>query len=107
MKYSYSWLKELSGSKKTVEEIAELLTFHAFEIEGIEKNEKISDQVVVGEILEIQPHPNADKLQLTRVNVGKKELSIVITSYSIHYTKLYEIRLRSMAAVLRWFMLPM
>ncbi len=83
MKYSYSWLKELSGSKKTVEEIAELLTFHAFEIEGIEKNEKISDQVVVGEILEIQPHPNADKLQLTRVNVGKKELSIVCGARNI------------------------
>lgn len=77
MRYSYNWLRELSGTKKNAEEVAELLTFHSFEIEGLEKNEKNFDKIVVGEILEISAHPNADKLQLTKVNVGKKVLEIV------------------------------
>lgn len=83
MKYSYKWLKELSGTKKSVEQVADLLTFHAFEIEGIEKNENSYDKVVVGEILEINPHPNAEKLQLAKVNVGKEVLKIVCGAKNI------------------------
>ncbi|KKU53033.1 MAG: Phenylalanine-tRNA ligase beta subunit, partial [Candidatus Moranbacteria bacterium GW2011_GWE2_47_10] len=83
MKYSYKWLKELSGTKKSAQEIADLLTFHAFEIEGIEKNENDFDKVVVGQILEISAHPNADKLQLTKVNVGKEVLEIVCGARNI------------------------
>lgn len=83
MKYSYKWLKELSGTKKSAEEIANLLTFHSFEIEGIEKNKNAYDKVVVGEILEIFPHPDADKLQLTKVNVGKEILDIVCGARNI------------------------
>ena len=37
MKYSYSWLKELSGTKKTSEKAVEDLTFHSFEVENLEK----------------------------------------------------------------------
>ncbi|EKE16250.1 MAG: hypothetical protein ACD_11C00024G0018 [uncultured bacterium] len=77
MKYSYKWLKELSGTKKSAQEIAELLTFHSFEIEGLEKNEMNFDKVVVGEILEISAHPNADKLRIAKVDVGKNILEIV------------------------------
>ena len=83
MKYSYKWLKELSGTKKNAEEIADLLTFHAFEIEGIEKNGTDFDKVVVGQILEISAHPNADKLQLTKVSVGKEVLEIVCGARNI------------------------
>jgi phenylalanyl-tRNA synthetase beta chain len=37
MKYSYSWLKELSGTRKTPEKVVEDLTFHSFEVESLEK----------------------------------------------------------------------
>jgi len=84
MKYSYKWLKELSGTKKDVEGIADLLTFHAFEIEGIEKKkEDRFGKIVVGEILQISVHPNADKLQLVRVNIGTEFLDIVCGAHNI------------------------
>lgn len=83
MKYSYKWLKELSGTKKSAEEISQLLNFHAFEIEGIEKNLNTYDKIVVGEILEISAHPNADKLQLTKVAVGKQVFDIVCGAKNI------------------------
>lgn len=73
MKYSYNWLRELSKTTKTPKELAELLTMKAFEVEGIESEEKLSDKVVVGKILEIQKHPNADKLSVATVDVGEKE----------------------------------
>ena len=76
MKYSYNWLKELSGTKMSVEKLADNLMLHSFEIEGIEKLENLKD-VVVGEIMEISKHPNADKLRIAKVNIGKEVLQIV------------------------------
>lgn len=83
MKYSYNWLKELSKIKEDPKGIAALLTAHAFEIEGMEDLGKKLDGVVVGKILEIRKHPNADKLQLTKVDVGGKILDIVCGAHNI------------------------
>lgn len=83
MKYSYNWLKELSGTTKTVKELKDLLMLHAFEVEGIEEHENKLEGVIVGEILEIEKHPNADKLQVTKVNVGKEILQIVCGAHNI------------------------
>ena len=49
------------------------MTTHASGAEGIEKNKIDFGNVVVGEILEIQKHPNADRLSVAKVDVGKKE----------------------------------
>ena len=45
MKYSYNWLKKLSGTKLNSEKVAELLTMHSFELDGMEKvgNDMIID----------------------------------------------------------------
>ncbi|HAR99794.1 MAG: Phenylalanine-tRNA ligase beta subunit [Candidatus Moranbacteria bacterium GW2011_GWC2_37_73] len=83
MKYSYNWLKELSDTKKTAAEIANLITLHSFEVESVEKVGSDFAGVVVGEILEISKHPNADKLQLTKVNIGKEVLDIVCGANNI------------------------
>jgi phenylalanyl-tRNA synthetase beta chain len=81
MKYSYNWLKELSLTKLSPEKAAELLTMHSFEIEGLEKSNDSLNGVVVGEILEITKHPNADKLQIaiveTHCNASLQKLQIV------------------------------
>lgn len=71
MKYSYNWLREISGTKKTADELASILTMHSFELDGMEKIGGNFDGVVVGKILEIKKHPNADKLQLVKVEIGK------------------------------------
>jgi len=43
MKYSYNWLRELSGTKLSPEKVRELLTMHSLEIEGMEEKNKIDD----------------------------------------------------------------
>lgn len=57
MKYSYNWLKELSGTKKTPEQLSALLMMHAFEVEGIEK---IADDSVLE--IKILPDRGSDAL---------------------------------------------
>lgn len=83
MKYSYNWLKELSETEKSPKELANLLMLHAFEVEGVEENENLLEGVVVGEILEIEKHPNADKLQITKTKVGSEILQIVCGAKNI------------------------
>ena len=77
MKYSYNWLKEISGTKLSPERAVELLTMHSFEIEGMEKMGGHFPGVIVAEILEIRKHPNADKLQLATVSYGRGKLEVV------------------------------
>lgn len=72
MKFSYNWLKELSGTTKSVEEVAELFLTHSFEVEGVKDLSRGLNSVVVGEVLNIKKHTNADRLRVARVNVGKQ-----------------------------------
>ncbi len=69
MKYSYNWLKELSGTKKNVDEIAGLFMTHSFEVEGVEDLSKGLDNVVIGEVLKVGKHPDADRLNVATVNI--------------------------------------
>jgi len=77
MKFSYNWLKELSGTKKSVDEIAELFMTHSFEVEGIEDLSQGLQNVVIGEVMTKEKHPDADRLNVATVNVGKNKLQIV------------------------------
>jgi len=83
MKYSYNWLKELSGTKRTAQQIADDITMRAFEVESVEKAGREFAGVVVGKILEIKKHPNADKLQLVKVDIGEKVLKVVCGAHNI------------------------
>ena len=83
MKYSYEWLKELSGTKLSLEKLAEVLTMRSLEVEKMEKTEEELENVVVGEVLQIKKHPNADKLQLTEINIGNNILNIVCGAHNI------------------------
>lgn len=75
MKISYNWLKSYLKFDKTPTEIAEILTNTGLEVEGIQTlgNSEQFDGLVVGEVVEKLKHPNADKLSLTKVNVGENE----------------------------------
>ena len=73
MKISFNWLKQFLMLEWNAEKTAELLTNLGLEVEGIEKFESIKGGlkgVVVGHVLECQKHPNADRLQLTLVDIG-------------------------------------
>ena len=78
MRISLNWLRELVDLKLTPEELAETLTMAGFEVEDIEDRRTWANGVVVGLVLECQRHPNADKLSVTKVDIGKGEpLNIV------------------------------
>jgi phenylalanyl-tRNA synthetase beta chain len=79
MYISYNWLKDFVKlpAKVSPEEIAEALTAHTVEVEGLVNQADKFKQVVIGKVLEVKKHPNADRLRLTVVNVGDKQLNIV------------------------------
>ena len=81
MKISYNWLKDYISINETPERIAEALTAIGLEVESIEENETVKGGlkgVVVGEVMECLPHPDADKLRVTKVNVGNDELLQIV-----------------------------
>ena len=76
MKIAYNWLKQYVKTDTTPEEMSTILTDTGLEVESLEKIEAVKgglEGVVVGEVLTCVPHPDADKLKLTTVNIGKEE----------------------------------
>lgn len=81
MKISYNWLKEYIDFAENPEKIGDILTQTGLEVEGIEKVEKIPGGlagIVVGEVMSCEQHPNADKLKVTKVDIGEAELSDIV-----------------------------
>lgn len=81
MKISYNWLKEYIDFDQNPEEIGEILTQTGLEVEGLERVEKIPgglEGIVVGEVVFCEQHPNADKLKVTKVDIGQSELSDIV-----------------------------
>lgn len=73
MKISYNWIKDFLKIDLTTEKVSEVLTNLGLEVEGVELFESVKgglQGVVVGEVLECEKHPNADKLSVTKVNLG-------------------------------------
>jgi phenylalanyl-tRNA synthetase beta chain len=73
MKISYNWLKQYLKIDLPAAEVAKFLTGCGLEVEALEKFETIKGGlkgVVIGEVLEKQKHPNADRLSVTKVNPG-------------------------------------
>ena len=73
MKFSLSWLKAHLETDAGATEIAEKLTSIGLEIEGIENPADALKPFRVARVLEAGPHPNADKLQLLKVDDGGAE----------------------------------
>jgi phenylalanyl-tRNA synthetase beta chain len=81
MRISLNWLKDFLDLDKTPEQIADILTSLGLEVEGMETQEQVAGglkSVVVGEVLEVWQHPNADRLRLTRVHVGKETILQIV-----------------------------
>lgn len=81
MKISYNWLKEYINIDLNPNEVAKLLTDTGLEVEGIEQIESIKGGlkgIVVGQVIEKIQHPNADRLSLTKVDIGSEELLQIV-----------------------------
>jgi len=77
MKVPLSWLRDYVDFELSAAELADRLSFSGSEVESIETIGADYDGVVVGEILAVEPHPNADKLSICRATNGAAELRIV------------------------------
>ncbi len=81
MRVSYNWIKTLINLDQEPEKIAEILTDTGLEVEHVELVGGIPgnmEGLIVGEVKEVWKHPGADKLTVTKVNVGgEKEVQIV------------------------------
>ncbi len=85
MKISYSWLKEYlpKALLESIDEeqIAQILTDTGLEIEGVETYQTVKgglEGLVIGEVKTCQPHPNADKLSVTTVDIGNDTILPVV-----------------------------
>lgn len=77
MKISYNWLNEFIDLELSPEETAEKLTLIGLEVDEWFDYGSQLPGVVVGEVLDVKPHPNADRLQICRVNIGPEEVQII------------------------------
>ncbi len=81
MKISYNWLKRYLKTDLSVAEAEEILTATGLEVESMEYVEEIPGGlkgVVVGEVKECRAHPDADKLSVTKVDIGEGELLNIV-----------------------------
>ena len=74
---SYNWLKSYVKTSLTPQEFAKRISLSGPSVDRINEVKPNFEKVVVGKILKIDQHPDADKLHVCKVNVGKEELQIV------------------------------
>jgi phenylalanyl-tRNA synthetase beta chain len=79
MKISVSWLKDfLPAFSSDTASLVERLTFLGLEVEEVKESSLPDELVVVGRIEEVAAHPNAERLTICRVDVGRDELLQIV-----------------------------
>ncbi|KUJ71792.1 phenylalanine--tRNA ligase subunit beta [Thiomicrospira sp. WB1] len=73
MKVSERWLREWTNPDLTTDALAELLSLAGLEVDAVDPVAPDFEQVVVGEVVSVAKHPDADKLNVTQVEVGQGE----------------------------------
>lgn len=77
MLISLNWLKQYVEIKESVPELERALTMIGQEVEAVEDKGRHLQNVVIGQIVNYQQHPNSDKLTLLQVNIGTENLQII------------------------------
>lgn len=81
MKISYNWLKQYLDISVSPQELSIILTNCGLEVEALEKYESVKGGlkgVVIGEVIHKEKHPDADKLSLTKVNIGNDTILNIV-----------------------------
>ncbi len=73
MQFSEAWLREWVNPQASTEELADALSMAGLEVDGVTPAAPAFSGVVVGEVLDCQRHPDADKLSVCQVNIGEGE----------------------------------
>jgi len=77
MRVPLKWLREYVDLSTPLKEVAHRLTMAGLEVTGIERTGSDWENVVVGEVLAVRPHPDADRLRLVTVNDGASRYEVV------------------------------
>ncbi len=77
MQFSENWLRTFVNPNLNSDELSHALTMAGLEVEHTQPASAVFTQVVIGEIIETNKHPDADRLQVCKVNIGKEVLQIV------------------------------
>ncbi len=78
MNTSLSWIKAyVPDLDADVEEYCDAMTLSGTKVESYKKLDKNLEKIVVGQILTVEPHPNADKLVVCQVDIGSETIQIV------------------------------
>src|SRR5579884_2867748 len=77
MRVPLTWLSDYVALTLPPEELARRLTLSSAEVEEIVRQGGDWDRVRIGEVLRVEPHPNADKLRLVTVNLGDRQQRVV------------------------------
>ena len=78
MKFSEKWLREWVNPSVSTDELSDQLSMAGLEVDSVEAVAGEFSGVVVGEVVECGQHPDADKLQVTKINVGGDELLDIV-----------------------------
>ena len=103
MKLSLSWIRDYVKIPEDTDlkKLAYDLTMSTVEVEDVEDLARRFDNMVVGVIEKIEPHPNADKLRVCRVDIGDGELKTIVCG-GINLTEGMRVAVSCPGAVVRW-----
>jgi phenylalanyl-tRNA synthetase beta chain len=102
MLLSRDWLSQYTKIPKNLsdKDLGSLLTLSVVEVEGFNQEGKNLDKIVVGKVLEIEPHPNADKLKIVEVDLGKEKIKAVCGGQNLEKGML--VAFAKVGAKVRW-----
>ncbi|QIZ76759.1 phenylalanine--tRNA ligase subunit beta [Ferrimonas lipolytica] len=78
MKFSESWLRQWANPSLSTEELSEQISMAGLEVDGVEPVAAEFTGVKIGQVVECGQHPDADKLQVTKVDIGAEELLDIV-----------------------------
>ena len=77
MRVNLEWLREWVGFDLHADQLAEALTIQGLEVDSVEPAAPDFDGIVVAAVVDVQPHPNADRLTVCEVDAGSGHYSVV------------------------------
>ena len=78
MKFSESWLREWVNPSVSRDALSHQITMAGLEVDGVDPVAGDFSGVIIGEVVECGQHPDADKLRVTKINVGGDELIDIV-----------------------------
>ena len=78
MQFPESWLREFCNPPINTQQLADTLTMAGLEVEELQTVAPPFSHVVVGEIVSVEQHPDADRLRVCKVNVGKEHILSIV-----------------------------